>query len=72
MSIQPVCSHDISVLISCDTMSYPFNKGKIDALNFLWMLFEIRGEEEATNNEQVKRSTLDFVPFLHLNCYNIS
>ena len=45
---------DVHALSGCDTVSYPFNKGKISALNALQAgdfpgLFEVLGEEDATD-----------------------
>ena len=44
------------VLSGCDTVSYPFNKGKISALNTLQAgdfpgLYQVLGEEDATHSD---------------------
>ena len=46
-------------LSGCDTVSYPFNKGKLSALNVLKSgdfpgLFQVLGEEDATDGHRTK------------------
>ena len=48
------------VISGCDTVSYPFNKGNISALNILkagefTALYEVLGEENATDAELMER-----------------
>ena len=60
-----VCLTGMHVLSGCDTVSYPFNKGKISALNTLQAgdfpgLYQVLGKEDATHSDLMETGQMFF------------